>query len=582
MKKLTVLLLIITLICPAMGLEVDVNEIKTKKVDFINYKGKNKKIDPLKEIYAIGTRLANGAIKRGPNSIFRYHMKYSIYRAIGKEEPKKYSADIFSIDREASVDHIKNVRRIISAYLMRIYKYSKKEADSLALFTIYYNAIHRGDINYFSKRYKTIILKKIKKSNAGIARKYSDWPGNTKILIPLTDEDVRNRIVDPFAIADKETRRTARKDKTVIPERKQILELKKEKAEEEKKNLENEKNKIKEEEKKLREIKKETRKEEKRIAKEKTEISEKRKEIQKEKARIKDIKEPGKRKSAEKKIAEKERKLESKEDKIIKDEEAVKLKKEETSEKEDSLDKTKKDAADKEQKLAEKQKDIEEDRREIRDDEIAKDIEKEPSKAKRELKEKEQELKIKEKELDRREDKIKETAKEETIYANMFYYLKIKEYLEGGHYNNEMCMIDPATRKILFKSPEQNICGRRYDIFSEGIIVITHRGSHTSGHRLTLLDRKTLKPTGNGSDNIFWRSFVEIRGNSIFAILYDNGKHYLGRFDTELKLTAKSDNEINENTFITFYEKYIYINRKDRQIMVLDKDTLKQIDIIKP
>ena len=73
---------------------------------------------------------------------------------------------------------------------------------------------------------------------------------------------------------------------------------------------------------------------------------------------------------------------------------------------------------------------------------------------------------------------------DKNIYANKLYYLKIKEYLDGGHYNNEMYMIDAATMKVMFKSPAEYICGSRYDVFSGGVVVITHRGSHTMGHRL--------------------------------------------------------------------------------------------------
>ena len=124
-------------------------------------------------------------------------------------------------------------------------------------------------------------------------------------------------------------------------------------------------------------------------------------------------------------------------------------------------------------------------------------------------------------------------------------------------------MINPSTRKIDFRSPVTNICGRRYDIFSGGIVVIAHRGNHVSGHRLTLVDREKLTAKIAGEDNVFWRSFIEIRDNSIYAIVKDYENFYLGRFDQNLKLVAKSKDKINENTFITFFDEFIYINRYD-------------------
>jgi hypothetical protein len=67
--------------------------------------------------------------------------------------------------------------------------------------------------------------------------------------------------------------------------------------------------------------------------------------------------------------------------------------------------------------------------------------------------EKEKQLDQKKDELDKRENQLREKTMDRSIFSGKFYYLKIKEYLEEGHYNNEMVMIDPVSRKVLFKSP---------------------------------------------------------------------------------------------------------------------------------
>ncbi|MBN2160889.1 MAG: hypothetical protein JW807_15980, partial [Spirochaetes bacterium] len=223
----------------------------------------------------------------------------------------------------------------------------------------------------------------------------------------------------------------------------------------------------------------------------------------------------------------------------------------------------------------EREQSIKDEKRQIQKDEIKRDIKTKPKEAKRKLEEKADEL-------DKREDKLRDKELDKNIYAGKLYYLKIKEYLEGGHYNNELYMINASTRKIMFKSPVENICGSRYDVYSGGIVIITHRGSHVTGHRLTLVDKDTLKAKIYGNDDVFWRSFIEIRDGFIYAILYDKGRHYLGRFDGDLKLVAKSDQEVSENTFISFWENYIYINRQDKTIIVLNKEDLKFIDEVRP
>jgi hypothetical protein len=101
---------------------------------------------------------------------------------------------------------------------------SEGEAAALALFASYYNAIHRGDMPYFRSKYKDVVLKRINAGNAGIARIYSQWPGKTRLVIPLTEQSKRGETgrIDPFVIGDEKTRQLVRKEKDTIDERKEM------------------------------------------------------------------------------------------------------------------------------------------------------------------------------------------------------------------------------------------------------------------------------------------------------------------------------------------------------------------------
>ena len=177
---------------------------------------------------------------------------------------------------------------------------------------------------------------------------------------------------------------------------------------------------------------------------------------------------------------------------------------------------------------------------------------------------------------------MKDKQSDPNVFGLKLYYLKVRDYLEGGHYNNELYMINASTKKIEFKSPVNNICGRRYDVFSGGIVVITHQGDHVSGHRLTLIDREKLTVKATGDNDIFWRSFIEIRENNIYAIIREGNSFYLGKFDQELKLVSRSKEKISEDTFITFFDEFIYINREDKSIIVLNKNDFSLAGEIKP
>lgn len=589
LRKIITSMLFVTFFAISLSaLEVDVDEIaKSKKINFINYTGKKGKFETSDEIKSIGFQLAYKASKGNYNEIFRYHMKYSVIRVDSNGEPDKYAADILFIDKDARVDHIKNVRRIIAAYLEGTYSYTPEQARALALYITYYNALHRGDMEYFRSVYQSSVLEYITEKNAGIAIRYDQWPGKTALLIPLTSESKRGKIdtIDPFAISDDKTKDEIKKDKENDEDNKEIIKLKEDEIEKKKDELEKEKKKT-DEDKKKNEKKRED------IEKKKEDTEKKKDEIKKEKEETKKITDPEEKKKKEEEIKKKEDKVKEEEKTNKKEEE--KLKKEEEKTKEEEKDNEKKeDDIKKKEEDVKKEKDGSD---ETKDKETKKDDETKESdttdktkdsdtgdKTKsEEIKKKEEELKEKEKELDKREDKLRDKDTDPNVYGLKIYYLEVKEYLEGGHYNNTLYMINATTKKIDFKSPVTNICGRRYDIFSEGIIVITHKGSHTMGHRLTLIDRKSLTEIKSGTDNVFWRSFIEFKDGFIYAIVKEDENYYLGKFDTDLKLVARSKEKINQNSFITFYEESIYINREDMTIIVLKKDDLSLVDVIKP
>nr|MQY77141.1 hypothetical protein [Spirochaeta sp.] len=190
MQKLlaAVALFLITLL-NISALEVDIDELKEqaeKTIEFINYTGEYKRIDTADEIKAIGWLLAASREQNGLQGSFLG--KYSIQRAVDPEEPDKFDADIISIDEDARVDHIDNVRRVIAGYLEASFDYTSEDARLLALFTTIYNAVFRGDLEYLSQKYKQVVTQHLSRENAGISTKYFEWPGASKMVIPLTEK----------------------------------------------------------------------------------------------------------------------------------------------------------------------------------------------------------------------------------------------------------------------------------------------------------------------------------------------------------------------------------------------------------
>ncbi|MFA5518449.1 MAG: P83/100 family protein [Spirochaetota bacterium] len=585
MKKISLIaLLVLTSAISSWSMEVDIDEIlKSDRVNFTNYSGRQRGTDSVQDIRNIGTGLARGAGTTGYNKLFRYHMKYSILRAMSDDDKEKYSADIFFIDQDAKVDHIKNVRRIISSYLVSMYSYSIREADTLALFLSYYNAIYRGDMDYISKTYNEAVTKHVNSSNAGLSTNFQEWPGKTAMLIPLTADSKRDKLkgIDPFIIADKKTLEEVKKEKDNLDARKDIIELKQKNIEDEKTRIEADKKQIEEDKALQQEKEKQLRDEQKKTEEAKKALEKEQEQLEKEKAEAEKIQDPIKKEEEKKKIAEKEDELKKKTDALKKQEAQQEEEMESLQDDKSSIEKKEESLKEKEKAVAEKEETLKEEKKELSED-LKKEKEETKKLTSDEIEKKEEALKQKEEELDKREDQLRSDTAEKNVFALKIFYLKIKDYLADGHYNNEMFMINPETKAVEFKSDVTNICGRRYDIFSGGIVVITHKGSHQKEHNLTLIDRNTLELTKTGTDDIFWRSFIEIRDQNIYAITKKGGKYFLGKFNTDLKLEAESSEEVSQDSFITFYEDSIYINRADKTIIILKKDDLSFIGEIKP
>jgi len=559
-KYISIIMILLT--TSLFSIEVDIDEIsKSKRVDFVNYTGQTSKSESVNEIKSIGHRLSY-LMKNGKSGVlYRYNMKYSIFRAIDKDNDK-LSADILFIDKTAQVDHIKNVRRIISSYMEGMYAYTAKEADAVAVYVTYYNAVYRGDTDFFSARYVPAVMKHLTKNNAGIATHYKEWPGNTAIVIPLTEQNMRGEIanIDTFAISDARVRKEVAKDKdnkeateTIDTVKKKELDQSKKDVEADKKTIQDRKEKIETEKTKI-------------AAKEQT-IEKKKEEIKKEKEAAAKITNPEQRKAKEEEIKKKEEEVKREERRLAEEQKKINAAESQVKKAEESADK-------REQNISKKEEDLKDDK--SSDKTIARN--EDQIKKEAELNQR------KEAELNQRENALKNQNKGDGIFGLKIYYLEVKDYFEGGHYNNILYQINTQTNKIEMRSPFTDVCGRRYEVFSGGIVVISHNGNHKAGHKLTLINKDTLREITTGEENIFWRSFVEIKNNHIYAIVKDPTKDdfYLGKFDINLKLVARSKEKIFMNTFITFFNDNIYINSEDKAVLVLKESDLSLVSVIRP
>ena len=234
MKKLSaILVLSLFVLCSMFAQKVDESELRgvNETVEFINYTGPHKVIDSASAIKSIGTGLGN-SITPSRSSTAGNRNKYYVVHAVDASESGKLDADILFIGKDATVDHIKNLRRIISGYLQSAYGYSEKDADTLAVFVTVYNAVYRGKYDIYSKKYKKVVTDNLSSSNCGLSVNYKDWPGKSEIVIPLYDVNGGISTVDTSVISDSKVVESMKEDDDRnVDSRKDMVDLKEREAE---------------------------------------------------------------------------------------------------------------------------------------------------------------------------------------------------------------------------------------------------------------------------------------------------------------------------------------------------------------
>lgn len=222
-RTLAVVLLLIPAILMAQDVaEEELRELGTADIDFINYEGPYDQIDTDEEIRAIGralaAQIADGEIQAD------HAGKYRVIHAVDPSVEIGFDADIVIFLPTARVDHISNVRRIISGYLEDLYDYEREDADLIARFVTIYNAVSRGNMEFFEARYKNVVTQYMDESNAGLSRRYDEWPGKSRVVIPLGEG--RLGAVDPGELADEQVVEELRSQEDMgIEERQDMVDL---------------------------------------------------------------------------------------------------------------------------------------------------------------------------------------------------------------------------------------------------------------------------------------------------------------------------------------------------------------------
>ena len=583
LKKAFISIFALLAVSAASAIGVDRNEIQSangSEIVFRNYSGPHSVINTIQQIRAIGSALGK-QVSANPNKIgtIGETNRYAVIHAIDPTTKEKFDADIFIIGKNATVDHIKNLRRIIGAYLESAYGYSAKDADTIATFVTVYNAVYRGNLDYFKSRYKDIVTKNLSPSIVGLATDYQQWPGKSQIVIPLSDLSGGLSTIDTSLISDKEVVKSmqgeedkgvdARKDMVDIKERE--ADNLQEKADEAQAKADEEKAKLAEEQKKKAEADAAAAKAKEDAEKAKAEADKAKAEADKKKAEAE---------AAQKKADEAKKEAKANPSDKQAQQEAAEAQKEAAEAKKESGE-AQKEAAEAQKEAGEAQKEAEEAQKEAESQ--AQKTEEQAQSAKEAQKEADtQQAKADAKRDEAQEERTSIAKDQQALIAEksqnendgIMYGLK---NMDDAGITSAIVSMNSETGVVIKESPVAVIRGRT--VYEDGDRFIAVAGSNfgNGAVRLVSIDKNTLEIADESAEKLAEISFLAERDGNYFCTIQEGSDFYIGRFDNRVQNQAKSTVKVKAATPITITAKGVMVTDANGVPVLLNQSDLSSL-----
>lgn len=540
MKKILSVVLAFFLVQSVFLLEVDQTEIMTSdgtSIEFINYTGPVQTFNSDAEIRGIGANLAENLKSSNMNNQSSHgsQQRYQVIHAVDPSTNTKFDADILILGTQSNVDHIDNIRRILSTYLSTAYGYSTKEASTLATYITVYNAVYRGKMDIFNSKYKPVVLGYLSQDRVGLSVNYKDWPGKTQIVIPLSEARLAGTVssISTTVLTEKDVIEKIQEDSSEgIALRKDMVELK----------------------------------ETEQVAAEQRAQQAQQEAVQ--------AKEEQKTKTAEASTATKEAAQAQKEAEQAKKEAAAKPEdtkaQEVAKEKQAEADQKAEIAAQKQEEAKQAQEEVTKKETEAAKDQVLADTKQ---------KETIQERKEIAKDIQKQEDDEKARLKAEQEAAlKTSLPTAVLRVVDETDYLSDIIVLDLATGKELTSSTLSSIRNRTLLDTGTDLMAIAGKKAANSAVRLVLFDDQSLEVILQGEDNIAEASMLVKNQHDYYAVIeLDSNRYVLGRFDAKLQNKAKSAIEVKPYTTITVTEKGILVQNTQGAVKLLRATDLVEL-----
>lgn len=559
-RLLAIIFFIVPMVC--FGLEVDQQELieqADETIIFTNYLGPHEQIDSREEIIGIGVFL--GSVDTRNFFTRSYGDKYTMVHAVDTRVEEGLEADIFVIQENASVDHIRNMRWILQGFLSTYYDYNQNDAATLAEFITYYNAVFRNDLDYMQKNYSKIVIDNLSAEKIGLSKTYEDWPGNSQVIIPLTEEAYAGEFgaLDSDVLTDEKVIEDLRKeeDKGIEP-RQKITELKEREVEEEKQKIEEEKQKIVREEQQLEEDKEA-------LEERKQELSEKEKTVsQPQPQQEQQQEQPSQKAEEETHIVQAE--IETEKEAIEEEERRLAEKEEELAERKEAVEQQEEQQEQREERIKEEREQIAEDKQAL----IAAEEGEQPELSREQV----EEEPTPESPPEEREEGLETEPEDQSIsQAEEIQSVPFLIFTaENGQVFGTYVLTEKGTSNILRQSTVDRIASRSVETLGAHYVAIAQTSPDFS---LILLNGETLELEKKSDKFVYKDGYIYIEGDTIYTVIKHEDNWHIGKFDQDLNITEISETTVVPYTYMVSAADTIFVQGSDGKIIPLNKGTLQ-------
>jgi len=530
-NRILLAITIFTVIAAVGYAQVDRDELKDlPPVVFINYEGPHAVLDTWEEIRQIGVGLGGTistrerglaptleAMSAEQRRTYAYKFesgaqnRYFVIHSVSGPEGNKIDADILGLGVDTGVDHIRNLRVIIRGYLQAAYNYSGTDAALLAEYITVYNAVYRGNWDYFTNRYKTPVMSNLTKEKAGLSIRYDEWPGRTLIVIPLGRGGIS--AIDTSTITDSRVVEEMRKeDDQSVPQRQEMVGLLEREAAQAERQAQNQRESIRQDERRTTEERRQNQQERQQIAQERQQIQE--------------------------------------------DQEAGKISEEEAQQAEEDLDRREEEVAQKDEELNGREEDIEQRRDEAQRNQDFAD------------------QKTGEAQQQRQDIARDQQAAIAQDASGAVVGIAIEK---TGLPMGRLIRLDSTGREAK-RSPLDTVHVRTVTFAGGKILAVAGENVGVGAVRIIEINQDSLEMAKQGDDDILPGSLLWVNGSDLYAITTDlsNNNCYLGKFDTNLTIRAKSSVRVHPEASVVIQQGKLLTQRDNGSVLILNPGDLTE------